>query len=193
LPTSRSRCQIVPFRPLTQSDVEELLLQCGLCEDRAVAQQAAARSGGSVAHAAQWCEPELIEFRSQLLDALANPEMELLQAAKLVGQFVEGAGKESAAKRDRLRLAVSLAEEFYRSLLLGDAALCDAQDKPLTSAIARASRWIAGQESAAACLDVCLDAYAHIDSNVNQATFIEWWLDELSQAARRGAGFQPAR
>ena len=33
------------------------------------------------------------------------------------------------------------------------------------------------------CLDICLDAYGHIDANVNQATFIEWWLDVLAAAA----------
>jgi hypothetical protein len=33
---------------------------------------------------------------------------------------------------------------------------------------------------------VCLDATAHIDANANQATLIDWWLDELAAAARQG-------
>jgi hypothetical protein len=33
---------------------------------------------------------------------------------------------------------------------------------------------------------VCLEAYGHIDSNVNQAILLEWWFDELASAARGG-------
>ena len=75
-------------------------------------------SGGSVQRAAQWCDESLVEFRAQLLAVLSQREFDLASAAKLVGQFVDEAGKESAAKRARLRLVVSLAEEFYREALL---------------------------------------------------------------------------
>ena len=40
---------------------------------------------------------------------------------------------------------------------------------------------------AVACLEICESALAHIDANVNQATLIEWWLDELSAAGRAGS------
>ena len=40
-------------------------------------------------------------------------------------------------------------------------------------------------EAPAACLDICLDAYSHIDANANQTTLIEWWLDELTQDRSR--------
>jgi hypothetical protein len=42
-------------------------------------------------------------------------------------------------------------------------------------------------DAPASCLDFCLDAYGHIDANANQATLIEWWLDEV-----RGAGVSSA-
>ena len=117
---------------------------------------------------------------------LSPREPELLASAKLIGQFVDDAGKESAAKRDRLRLAVSLAEEFYRAALLnvttgqasGERARCARRcSAPATGCQAT--------KRLRACFEVCLDAYGHIDANVNQATLIEWWLDELGQAARR--------
>lgn len=193
LPTIRSRCQIVRFQPLAESDVAELLVERGLCEDAALARLAASRGEGSLARAALWCDEGLAEFRGQLLETLAQPDFDLLPAAKLVGQFAESAGKDSAAKRERLRLAVSLAEEFYRTVLQAQTAGGASRDEELSRPVARAVRWIPSDEAAAACLDVCLDAYAHIDANANQATLIEWWLDELGQTARRGAGFQPAR
>jgi DNA polymerase-3 subunit delta' len=188
LPTIRSRCQIVRFAPLAESDVAELLVDRGLCADPAVARQAAARGEGSVSRAALWCDEELIEFRRQLLETLSLRDFELLPAARFVGQFVDAAGKESAAKRDRQRLVVSMAEEFYRAVLLAIVSGSAAGEQELQNAVQRASRSL-GDEAATACLDVCLDAYAHIDANANQATLIEWWLDELS----RGAGVSPAR
>jgi hypothetical protein len=39
-------------------------------------------------------------------------------------------------------------------------------------------------EAAAACLERCLDARAHVDANANQATVLECWLDDLAIAAR---------
>jgi hypothetical protein len=38
-------------------------------------------------------------------------------------------------------------------------------------------------ETAANCVELCLDAAAHIDANANQATLIEWWLDEVGQVS----------
>jgi DNA polymerase III subunit delta' len=185
LPTIRSRCQIVRFQPLPEQDVAELLLASGACEDASLARRAAARGEGSVARAALWCDESLALFRGQLLEVLSLREPELLTAAKMIGQFIDAAGKESAAKRDRLRLAVSLAEEFYRAALLNMTTGQENGDASLREAVRRACNWLPGDEAAGACLEVCLEAYGHIDANVNQATLIEWWLDELGQVARR--------
>jgi DNA polymerase-3 subunit delta' len=189
LPTIRSRCQVVRFAPLAASDVAAILVEQGICSDAAAAQKAARMSGGSVTRAAQWCDEELVDFRSSLLSVLAQREFLHGETAKLIGQFVESAGKESAAKRARLKFVVSMAEEFYREALLkltrraSEGANSDSQ---LEDALKTALRWLPGDESAAACLDVCLDATAHIDANANQATLIDWWLDELASAARQG-------
>jgi DNA polymerase-3 subunit delta' len=163
LPTIRSRCQVVRFSPLAENDVAEILVQQGLCTDPAAARKAAAMSGGSVERAQLWCDEAVALFRSELLRLLGQPCFDHAEAVKLVSQFAEGGGKEAAAKRARLKLAVTLAEEFYRERML---TLAD--------------------ESAAAGVESCLDAAAHIDANANQATLIEWWLDEL-----RTVGFSP--
>ena len=184
LPTIRSRCQIVRFQPLAESDVAELLLERRLCDDPATARRAAARSGGSLQLAQLWCDERMAEFRGQLLGLLSRGDFDPLAAAKLIGQFADDAGKESALKRERLRLAVSLAEEFYRAALLSITAGRTPADAELAAAVKEAASWLPGDEAAAACLDFCLDAYGYIDANVNQAVFIEWWLDELGSAAR---------
>jgi len=185
LPTIRSRCQIIRFQPLAEHDVAELLIACGLCDDPALAKSAAHRGEGSLQRAALWCDSSLIEFRAELLGVLSQPELALQPAAKSIGSFVDAAGKESAGKRQRLRLVVSLAEEFYRAALLLHESGQSPADAQLATAVGSALRWLPA-DAPAACLDICLDCYAHIDANANQATLLEWWLDELAEAARNG-------
>jgi DNA polymerase-3 subunit delta' len=185
LPTIRSRCQVVRFEPLAEEDVAALLIERGLCDDPALAKSAAAHSNGSLERAALWCDSSLLDFRRELVSMLSQPEVEQLTAAKLVGQFVDAASKESAVKRQSLRLAVSLAEEFYRAVLRAREAGRSPFEGELAKAATAALRWMPA-DAPAACLDVCLDAYAHIDANANQATLIEWWLDELAGTARLG-------
>jgi DNA polymerase III subunit delta' len=179
LPTIRSRCQIVRFQPLAENDVAELLVERGLCNDLPTAQIAAGYSGGSLERAVLWCDEGLVDFRRELFGLLSQREFDLVPAAKRMGQFVDDGGKESAAKRARLRLVVSLAEEFYRAALLSSEAGESPADGELANAVNSALRWLPA-DAPAASLDVCLDAYAHIDANANQATLIEWWLDELA-------------
>lgn len=190
LPTIRSRCQIVRFQPLPPSEVAELLVQQQECENLAAAEIAAGRSGGSLERARQWCNDGLVEFRSELLRLLSQPQIEAQPAAKFISQFVDEAGKDSAAKRQRLRLAVSLGEELYRAALLTGLSVAVSpadRDAELSQAIATLARWTPA-DGPAACLDICLQAYNHIDANVNQPLFIDWWLDELQSAARSGCG-----
>jgi DNA polymerase III subunit delta' len=187
IPTIRSRCQVVRFQPLPPSDVNHILIEHGWCEDSAAAQQAADQSEGSIEKARLWCDAQVVEFRRELLGLLSRPETNLVEGSRLISQFADEAGKDSASKRQRLRLAVSLAEKFYRALLLHFTTGKSPPDSEVADALKTGRAWIAGQDAAAACLDVCLDAYAYIDANVNQAAFIDWWLDELASAAAAGS------
>ena len=186
LPTIRSRCQIVRFSPLPEQDVAELLVEKGLCPSSEAAQSAARQGQGSVERAAQWCDESLAAFRAELLGILSTRDFDPLPAAKLIGQFAEDAGKESAAKRARLRLAISLAEELYRHALCTIAKGSQSHDELLRKATADLLQWFPGEDAAAACLEVCLDAYAHVEANANQAMLIDWWLDELLTSSRTG-------
>jgi len=185
LPTIRSRCQIVRFAPLAEGDIANLLVEKGLCPDASAARVAASHSEGSLERAVWWTDSGVVEFRAELLRILRQADFELQPAAKMIGQFVEEAGKESALKRQRLRFVVSLAEELYRAALVTRESGQTVRDGELKAGVDAALRWMP-VDAAAVCLEVCLDAYAHIDANVNQATFIDWWLDELANVARTG-------
>lgn len=185
LPTIRSRCQVIRFQPLSEADVESILLSQKLVESPVVAQQAAARSGGSVERAVAATDPALAEYQMELLDQISRREFDTPALAKATTAFIETAGKEAPAKRARFKQAISAASDFYRGLMLAGAGREPAG--PLAKSIAQAQRWWPGGDEAAAwCLEACLDAVAAVDANANQATLLECWLDELGQIGRTG-------
>ena len=190
LPTIRSRCQVVRFSPLPESDVADLLLSTGACSDEGLARKAAALSGGSLAKAIQWCDEAFLKFRAALFENLSQRDYDLPPLAKTVTSFVESAGKEGAEKRARMREVLTMGLGFYEQLiaaLSSNALSSSPRDEALQKAVATTVRWWPGDaEAATYCVEICLDALAHVDANANLTALAEWWLDELSQTARSG-------
>jgi DNA polymerase III subunit delta' len=186
LPTIRSRCQLVRFRPLPMETVAELLVAHGLVADPAEARRLARHSEGSIQRAIELADPELWSFRNALFDRLAEPVLPSVPLAQSVASFVDEAGKEAPARRARLRQVVAFAAEFYRQLLHAQSGTATSDDKDLQTRVAQAAeRGQTDSEATAARLDRCLDAAAQIDRNANQATLIECWVDDLA-AGKQG-------
>jgi DNA polymerase-3 subunit delta' len=188
LPTIRSRCQLIRFRPLTLEIVAELLVSKQLVADAAEARRLAQYSDGSVQRAIELADPELWTFRDTLFAGLAKPTLNSLPLAKSVASFVDEAGKEPSARRARFRQVVAFAADFYRHLLHAQCGTALSDDKELQSHIARSLEGGPGDgDVTAARLDRCLDAAAQIDRNANQSTLIECWIDDLATGAK-GSG-----
>jgi DNA polymerase-3 subunit delta' len=182
LPTIRSRCQLVRFRPLAAKTVAELLLSRGLVDDAGQARRLAEHAGGSVQRALELADPELWKFRGVLYGRLVSPMLDSLRAAREVALFVEGAGKQPAARRERLRRVVGFAAEFYRGLLRAQSGSAVEADAELDGFVEEARRNAPDDaELSAARLVRCLEAAEQIDRNANQATLIEAWLDDLAR------------
>ena len=187
LPTIRSRCQTVHFRPLSTADLVDLVVEeGGTIENRDRAAILAAQSAGGVHEALLWAEDHLWPFRSELFDLLGQlpPDSERLE--KLVQAFViqESTAGES---RKKLRLAVQLVEDFYRALLyklleiddlspLGEPALRAAVEQ---AAEHTRSSGFEGSKIVVDSLDRCLVARKHIDQNANPKALIGCWVDDL--------------
>ena len=107
LPTIRSRSQIIRFRPLGDDVLADLLLAQGLAGDAQEAKRLAAYAGGSLARARELADPELWDFRRQLLERLSQPRLESVQLARLAVAFIDEAGKEAPPRRARARQAVN--------------------------------------------------------------------------------------
>lgn len=182
LPTIRSRCQSIRFRPLPDEVVAELLVSRGLVEDAAEARRLAGYSGGSIEQALALVDPGLWTFRADLFRWLARPVLETVRTGRAVLDFVEAAGKEASARRARARQTLAFAAEFYRGLMYALAGLPPGGDAPLRQAVQEASRsWPGDSATAAACAERTLEAAEQIDRMAHQATALECWLDDLAQ------------
>lgn len=184
LPTIRSRCQLVRFRPLDAEVVAALLTTQGLVSDPQQAQRLAQLSEGSLQRAKEMSDADLWAFRTRLYENLADRLADFASLCKDLSTFVDQAGREAPARRQRLRQVVGLAISFYRAALRTTNGHPPPADPELTGWISRMLH--AGrpdQEALGACLDHCLDAAEQIDRNAYQATLIECWLDHLAAAA----------
>jgi DNA polymerase-3 subunit delta' len=183
LPTIRSRCQLIRFRPLETEVVAELLVSKGLVSDISEASRLARYAEGSLQRAVELADPDLWNFRRTLFERLSASILESVSLAQSVSAFVEEAGKEAPPRRARLRQIVGFAADFYRHLVHATSGSPLPDDADLRRFLEQArGRWRGGPTAAATCLDRCLDAASQIDRNANQTTLIEAWLDDLSAA-----------
>jgi DNA polymerase-3 subunit delta' len=183
LPTIRSRSQVVRFAPLSPEIVERLLVEKQLVTDPAEAKRLAAGSDGSLTRAMELADPDLWQFRTDLLTALAREPLESYRLAQSLVPFVDAAGKEAPPRRARARQVIRFAVDFYRRLLQRQVGAgqqsADENEQYVTAAIK------AGQsdpEATAARIERSLEALSHIDRNANQTTLLEAWLDDLRMA-----------
>jgi DNA polymerase-3 subunit delta' len=183
LPTIRSRAQVIRFAPLTADSVAELLLRQGVVSDRAEALRLAQHAEGSLAQARELADPELWQFREELLRFLSKAPLESVAAARRVAAFVDKGGSEAAARRDRLRQIIGFAIDFHRALLRSICGAPLGDDQQLAAAVERfGSSAEVDSDQVCTAIDACLAALGYVDRNVNQATVLEWWLDELRRA-----------
>jgi DNA polymerase-3 subunit delta' len=209
LPTIRSRCQIVRFRPLSAEEVEQLILAHGLFQDRteaevesagqtsigpigpmrptgdaSFARRLAEFSEGSLERAGQLADEQLWQFRRQLLAGLANRRTNSVALAQAVIGFVDQAGKEASLRRDRMRQVIGFAADFYLHLMRTLSGAPLPADVDLRGPLSAAARdWPGDEQWAANCLSRCLEAQQHVDRYVNQSTLLECWIDDVFQIA----------
>jgi DNA polymerase-3 subunit delta' len=117
LPTIRSRCQTVRFRPLAAAQVAQLIKEIGWAEDREEAQAAADLSGGSLAAAQQLLNPQLRALREALLDSLGRPAFQPYTTAQAVLAALDSLGGDSQQQRTNAQAVVRFLVDFLQSTL----------------------------------------------------------------------------
>ncbi len=190
LPTIRSRCQAILFKPLQVEQLQTLILRNGICDSEERAQQLAQQSSGSLAEAHILVDPELDGFRDQFLFKLSQSPMPLVELAKSCAGIVDAAGKDARIKRDRLKWLLQQAASFYRELALSFGAAQSgvlvpkaSGSSPAMSAAIQACRnhWRSGGRGAALAWNRCLIATEQVDRNANQTALLEAWATDIAQ------------
>jgi DNA polymerase-3 subunit delta' len=183
LPTIVSRCQVVRFAPLSAELLRALLAANGIA-DAAVQDRLVRLAGGSPGVALALADPALWEFRTSFLSGLMAPPLDAPALARAWTQFVEAAGKESAAQRQRARVVLRLLIDFLDDVLTvsqgGAARRTGVEDASAVRALA--SRLQA--EQVLALLERCLEADQHLERNMVLALVLEALLDALAQMIR---------
>jgi DNA polymerase-3 subunit delta' len=184
LPTIVSRCQVIHFAPLPQELVARMLEGQGV-EDAALRERLARLSGGSPGRAKALADPELWAFRRTLLDGLTKSEMDSVGLARKLTEFVEEAGKESAAQRRRASLVLDLLLDFLASGLAvlsgGTPRLAEPEDqRALEEFVKRVDA-----ERLLEMMERCLEADVQVDRRVQLVLVVEALLDALGQRVRQ--------
>ncbi len=216
LPTIRSRCQVVRFSPLAVSVLEELLTRrleemaesAGGGKKKNVAGPAAldpasipeiARSAnGSLREALDMADPDFWRFRHDFLRKLAEKTPDRMTLAAEIDAVLNTGGKKvPALQRNRLRMIMECAADFYGRLarfLAGESSFLHAQDaaderilhawRTLLETAAR--HWRHDAETAATAVTRTLAKIELLQRNVHQQTLLEAWLDELVLISENG-------
>lgn len=182
LPTIRSRCQIVRFRPLPTDVVARILAAeiqvVGGQVDTARVRACAAAAEGSLQRGRLLLDPALGEFRARLTAALGDRPLRGVELAKETIALVEAAGKEAPPRRARLRVVLEAAVEFFRAALRRDAL----GDVPVDATLARAvDAWSGRPDELVTALDSTLDALQAVERNANLTVLVDAWTAVIEE------------
>jgi DNA polymerase-3 subunit delta' len=186
LPTIVSRCQVVRFAPLPDDVVADLLQADGV-DDAALRDRLVRLGRGSPGLARALADPELWSFRRRLLDGLTGPRGDAVTLGRDWMEFVEKAGKESAAQRERSRLVVRLLIDFLSDALAasqqGPTPRTGPDDSPALAALRQL-----GAEALLEALERCLEADEQIERRVQLVLAVEGLLDALARMLQTARG-----
>jgi DNA polymerase-3 subunit delta' len=177
LETIRSRCQVVPFAPLPESAVRELLAADPELDADAV-RRLARLGDGSPGLSRELADDELWSFRRDFFTTLSAAKLESPKIAARLWELVQEAGKESGPQRRRATLVVRLlVDGFRRALAQGEtreSTNADADAKTL----ARVAEKL-GPDQLLVRLERCLQADMQIDRKVQLVLVLEGLADAL--------------
>lgn len=184
LPTIRSRCQMARFQPLSVDHLAELILRHGIAENQKSAIHLASQSSGSMSSVSQWTNEELKSFRNELFHQLIQRPMDFTKLAKAVQGDMESVGTESQLRRERLKIILDFALQFYRT---GLRACVTSGFEPIEAAT---GLYTFGHlrslpsEAFVSAIQRCLEAREHLDRMVSPASLIEAWAADLAVISR---------
>jgi DNA polymerase-3 subunit delta' len=180
LPTIVSRCQVVRFDPLPESDIAAILLAQGVAADADEAARLAAMGEGSVRRAIGLADADLERLRRSLIDELvAGHGFDPTAMAHRVLAHIKEVGKESVDQRRRASLLVGELARFFRGVLWQTAGLAppcsDAADRRAVELLASRLE----PEEVLVLANRCLEAEYHIQRRLALNLALESFTHDL--------------
>ncbi len=190
LPTIRSRCQVIRFRPLTNENLAKLLLRHGWVSDENIAKEFSDAAEGSLGNVRFLQDDDFRAYRNELRRRLSESPLQFLELAKSIVASVESAGSDSAEKRDRLRVILKEMTYFYRQALYE-------YNQPLTGnspssgltkqddfVMQASARWSNPTHTAVRALQRCLDASSQVERFLGTPMIVESLCVDLTEICR---------
>ena len=184
LETIVSRCQVVRFDPLAESEIAELLIEKGIAQDTSRTHSPALAGPGarSVSRAIGLADAELERFRRLLIDDVAAEHgFDPPALAHRMQAHIKQAGKESIDQRRRASLLIGELARFFRGVLWQTAGLTppcpDAADQ--RCAVALAGRL--EPEDVFVLADRCVLADYHVQRRLYMPLIVESLLHDLGK------------
>lgn len=180
LKTIVSRCQTIRFSPLSEKNVDQILQDAGI-DDEPRRERLVRLGEGSPGIALALADDALWAMRTTILQGLLEPKIDVIALSNRWWEFVQDAGKESAAQRNRTKVVLRLLVKFLSASLAvsvkGQPDHSDPEDEPL---LELASRRL-GPDKTLSLMDRCLEADHQIDRRVQLVLVLEGIIDAMAQ------------
>ncbi|QDT96389.1 DNA polymerase III subunit delta' [Gimesia aquarii] len=183
LPTIRSRCQSIRFRPLSDEDVAELLIEQQLVDSDDRATQVARLAEGSLNTARQLLDESLEELRVNITRQLIKKPFQPQVFAQSVIQAIDDIGGETATQRKTAKWIIKFCADFYHQ------AIQYAANYDLSSHSEQIGQFIAGfsdePEDRVEKIGNLLDRMILTEEQISQNATITLCIESLSEDLRK--------
>ncbi len=185
--TILSRCQVIPFAPLSLQQVEQILQRLPAFDlpDGISHADLATASSGSVSQARWLAQADRFAFRRQWIKRLAGRDVWRDKGLDWISKWVVESSKDKQQQRDLLHWIAGLAIEFFRELLAHRNSHVLTTDPWLAANVARTiSEWQGDDSLICDAIDRTIEFQHHIDANLSLPNSVEPWLSDLTKFAQ---------
>lgn len=178
LPTILSRCQVIRFAPIAPALVRKVLA-ANEVSDSSRQDRLLQLAGGSPGQALAIDDEAIWAFRKQLLDTLQQNKIDPAETAKIWMEFINNAGKDAAAHRQRASLIFRMLVVMLDSALkVSLGATIGGMDAAEALALRKLGERM-GEDRLLALIERALEADRHVDRYVQLVLVIEAFVDAL--------------
>ena len=122
LPTIRSRCQVIRFSPLSESEAVQLIRDVHQSEaSEAAIKQAVGVAAGDISAALRLLNEETERFRASFVGALGDSHPDPVAIRRIINTRVDEAGKEAPKKRAVLKDVFAISVQHFRGAMRDEA------------------------------------------------------------------------